>query len=254
MDLRNRVALVTGGAQGIGLGIARALHDCGATVAVNDLDERRAKGAAELFGSRTLAVAGDVSREEDAEAIVAATCRELGAIDVLVNNAGIGGQLGKTIDQKADAWQRILDVDLRGPYLMAKAAGRRMCAERRGAIVNVASVAGIVPTAADNDYGVAKAALIHLTKSLALDFARFDVRVNCVAPGLIETPLSAAFLAELKQPRDQAATRIPLGRIGQPEDIGRVVAFLASDLAGYVTGACLTVDGGISAGSFPARR
>ena len=254
IDLRERVAIVTGGAQGIGLGIARVLRECGARVVVNDVVEERAREAAASLGGDTLALCADVSDERAAEALVEEACRVLGGIDVLVNNAGIGGQLGKTVNQKTDVWQRVLDVDLRGPYVMAKSVGRRMCEAGRGSIVNVASIAGLVATAADVDYGVAKAGLIHMTKALALDFARFGVRVNCVAPGFIETPLATSLLSARRQAPEDMAARIPIGRIGQPDDIARVVAFLVSDLASYVTGACVPVDGGVSAGTFPITR
>lgn len=137
---------------------------------------------------------------------------------------------------------------------MSRAVGRVMCERGAGAIVNIASISGLVGSPADNDYGVAKAGLVHLTKSMALDFATRGVRVNAIAPGIIETPLSVEYVMSTDERRERALATVPLGFCGQPEDIGHAVAFLVSDLARYVTGVCLPVDGGCSAGNFPPRR
>jgi len=248
-DLKDRVALITGSGQGIGLGVARVLHGCGARIVINDVDPVRAQGAAQELGDRTSVLPGDVTEPGAPDALVRHAVDAFGRLDILVNNAGIGGQRKRTLDQRMDDWSRVIDVDLRAPVELAIAAARVMRDRGSGAIVNISSVAAMSVTAGDNDYGVAKVGLIHLTKSMALDLATTGVRVNAIAPGLIQTPLAQSFIDHSEAFARRLKRGIPMGTLGDPTDIGNAVAFLVSDDAGYITGVTIPVDGGASAGS-----
>jgi NAD(P)-dependent dehydrogenase (short-subunit alcohol dehydrogenase family) len=241
IDLSGRTALVTGAARGIGFGIAEMLARAGARVAVNDISLDDATSAAARIGPSALAIAGDVSSETDADAIIAAANAQ-GDLDILVNNAGVSEPLAGIRRQQVEDWQRVIDVNLRGTYLMCRALARARTG-RPGAIVNIASVAGLAGFPASHGYGVSKAAIVMLTKTLACEFARYHVRVNAVAPGVIDAPM----LAEISStPASHAALlqRVPMGRLGGTHEIGATVAFLCSDAASYITGAIVPVDGG----------
>ena len=232
--------LVTGGASGIGLGIARVLAAAGARVIVNDIDGTAAARAAAEIGRGTIPIAGDVSDATAAADIVAAAAAD--GLDALVNNAGIPEPLRRIAEQQPDNWQRVMDVNLRGAWLMSRAASNPL-ARRGGSIINIVSIAGLAGFPASHAYGVSKAALVMLTKTLACELARFDIRVNAVAPGVIDAPM---LYHMSPSEEDIAATRsrVPLGRLGRSEDIGNAVAFLCSPLASYISGVVLPVDGG----------
>jgi NAD(P)-dependent dehydrogenase (short-subunit alcohol dehydrogenase family) len=236
-----RVALVTGGASGIGRATALRLARDGATVAVLDRDGDGARAVAAEVGGPAFAV--DVRDGDAVRAAVAATVDALGGLAILVNNAGVGDLRPlHTVDDRL--WHRLLDVNLTGTFHAMAAAVPVMLAAGRGVIVNNASVSGLGPTRNEAAYSAAKAGVIALTASGALEYGP-AIRVNCVAPGFIRTPLTAIWDShpEAFAPIGDA---IPLGRIGEADEVAEVVAFLCSDAAAYVTGHTLVVDGGLS--------
>jgi NAD(P)-dependent dehydrogenase (short-subunit alcohol dehydrogenase family) len=168
----------------------------------------------------------------------------MGSLDILVNNAGVLEPLAPTMDQKLDDWQRVIDVNLRSVYLMSRAFGRHVLGRfGQGAIVNITYIAGLEGFAASNAYGVSKAGVMHMTKTMAVEWARRGVRVNCVAPGFIDTPMAHALFDQSGQ-RDRLVRRIPMRRLGDGDEIANTVAFLVSEGASYITGATIPVDGG----------
>ena len=242
IDLTGKTALVTGAARGIGLGIASALASAGARIAVNDLDPDAAERVARQLGGGAFAIPGDVSDEAAADAIVA-SAQASAELDMLINNAGIAEPPKPIGRQRLGEWQHVMDVNLRGPYLMSRAASAGMKRAGGGAIVNIASITGLVGFPASHAYGVSKAAIVMLTKTLAGELARHSIRVNAVAPGVIDTPM----LHEVATGSDRLSafvSRTPLGRLGTAADVGNAVAFLCSSAAAYITGVTLPVDGG----------
>lgn len=241
IDLAGRTAFVTGGTRGIGLAIARALHGAGARVAVAGRDADRAAAVARELGDRTLGVGCDVARADQVEAAVAAAERDLAPIDILVNNAGLTRD--NILLRLSDAdWDAVLDANLKGAFHTTRAVIKGMMKRRFGRIVNVTSVVGLTGNKGQANYAASKAGLIGFTKSVAREYASRGVLVNCVAPGFIDTDMTAALPAEA---RATLLQDIALGRLGSPEDVAGAVLFLASDLAGYVTGQVLVVDGGM---------
>lgn len=245
--LAGRVALVTGGGQGIGLEIVRTLAAAGADVGIADLNPATAGAAArevEGLGRRALAVRTDVADPASVEASVAAVTDTLGPIDVLANNAGIC--INKpALELSDDDWLGLMAVNLNGVFWMSRAVGRRMVARGRGAIVNIGSMSGSIvnwpqPQAA---YNASKAAVIHLTKSLASEWAASGVRVNSVSPGYIGTEMTKLGMATPGWGETWLA-RSPMARLGEPIDVARAVLYLASDAAAFATGTDLIVDGG----------
>ena len=257
VDLKDKVALVTGGAQGIGRAIVDSLSANGAAVAILDLDREVTQHAASELtaaGRRAFAVAGDVA---DREAILAARHaieRELGPISILVNNAGINtSKERRPIHEYAEEdWHRILRVDLTGVYVVSKAIVPGMVERRAGRIVNIASVAGLVPLRLQSAYCAAKAGVVNLTRSMALELGPQGILTNCVAPGSILTRGTRALFygttGEQTEIAKSLLSHVPLGRPGTPEEIAAAVTFLVAPEASYVNGAVLTVDGGWTAG------
>lgn len=242
--LQGQVALVTGGARGIGMAIARRLAEEGADVAVVDVADVGAETAREIgqaTGRATAFVKADIAKEGEARAAVSAVESSLGPVDILVNNAGITRDGLALVMTEAD-WDSVLAVNLKGAFLMSKAVLRGMIKRRRGSIVSISSVVGRRGNAGQVNYSAAKAGLIGLTKSLAREVASRNVRVNAVAPGYIETEMTAA-LDETA--RNAIVGQIPLGRIGTPEAVAAAVAFLVGDSASFITGVVLPVDGGL---------
>ena len=241
-ELEGQVALVTGGSRGIGLAIARSLAEGGARVAVVARNEERAAQAASgLPGSGHVALACDVSDSDQVSWTVAAVEDGLGGISILVNNAGITRD-NILLRLKSEDWDDVINVNLKGAFNLTKAVVKGMMKRRDGVIVNVSSVVGLTGNAGQANYAASKSGLFGLTKSVARELASRNVRCNAIAPGYITTEMTA----ELNEDQtDALKERIPLGRLGDPEDIAGVVRFLAGPWARYITGQILAVDGGM---------
>jgi NAD(P)-dependent dehydrogenase (short-subunit alcohol dehydrogenase family) len=250
--LDGKVALITGASKGIGLGMATAYAREGAAVMLSSrkqdaLDEAARGIEAEVPGARLATFAANAGEPDQAEECVAATVDRLGGIDVLINNAATNPVMGRTIDADLDAWDKTFRVNVRGALVWAQLAWRATMEANGGSIINISSVGGIAGTSGIGAYNITKAAIIHLTKVLAVEMAP-QVRVNAIAPGLVKTDFARA----LWEPAGDAAGRgLPLGRLGEPDDIAGSAVFLASDAARWITGHVLVVDGGALVGRSP---
>lgn len=248
-DLANKRVLVTGGNSGIGEAIVMAFAKEGAHVAINFLDNPQRTDAivdkTTRDGGRALSLEGDVRDDAKVEAIFSAIDDEWGGLDILVNNAGIDG--ARAVGWEADpaGWGNVVDVNLKGAFLCARQALKRMTRQGAGVIVNVSSVHELIAWSGYSAYTASKAGLSMMSKSLAQEAAPFGVRVLCIAPGAIRTPINRAVWEDPDGYRD-LLTKIPLGRIGEPDDVANMAVVLASSLARYVTGTTLFVDGGMT--------
>ena len=242
--LAGKVAIVTGGTRGIGLAIARLLAEDGASVVVSGRDAARLDAAVkelESLGAPALGVPADATKREDADRLVEVTRERFGRIDVLVNNAGITrDQL--LVRMKDDDWDQVLDTNLRGVFLMTRAVGKVMMRQKSGRIINIASAAGAMGNPGQVNYSAAKAGVIGLTKASGRELAHWNILVNAVAPGLIETDMTAAIPGEA---REAMLQQVPLKRIGQSREVAEVVRFLAGDGGSYITGQTIHVNGGL---------
>ncbi len=248
-SLAGRTALVTGAGQGIGRALAAGLGNAGARVIVTDIDGAAAARVAEevvKLGARAVPRALDVARPDDIEAAVAWSEREFGPVDVLVNNAGVRDASIGSFTTTVEDWDRVFAINVRGPFLLCQAAARRMAERGGGSIVSIASQLGLVGMAGRPAYTASKGALINLTKTLALEWAKQGIRVNAVAPGPIRTPhTEPARRDPATNARYQDAT--PLGPWPEPEEVVGAVVYLASAASRFVTGHVLVVDGGYTA-------
>lgn len=239
-----KVVLVTGSTRGIGLEIAKAFGEDGYAVMLSGRSEEsltKVKNELESAGLKVAICKADISKAEDASKLVACTLETFGRIDTLVNNAGVTcDNLLMRMDE--DAWDKVLNTNLKGAFFMTKAVIKPMLKQKGGSIVNIASVVGLMGNAGQANYAASKAGLIGFTKSVAKEYGKKGIRVNAVAPGFICSDMTAGLSDSLKE---QMLAQVPLNVFGQPRDVANAVIFLASDKASYITGQVLTVDGGM---------
>ena len=255
MELKGQVAIVTGAGRGIGRAIALELARLGADVVIAELDQAGAKRTAEevgALGPRAVATPTDVTSRADLRAMVDRAKAELGRIDILVNNAGIY-RAAATLDITEEHWDAIMNINAKAVFFASQAALPVMVAQKSGSIVSLASMAGKIGSKTNLPYNASKAAVVSMTKSLALAHAADGIRVNCVCPGFVETDMWSQVSREqgallgmtAEEFTRHRAAQVPLGRMEKPEDVAHVVAFLAGPRSGYMTGQALSVDGGL---------
>jgi 3-oxoacyl-(acyl-carrier-protein) reductase len=246
-SLQDRVAIVTGSGRGLGAATALQLARSGAHLVVNDINPENARSVAseiEKLGRKALVSTHDVSDHKSACALVEEAKAKFGKIDILVNNAGItrDSMLHKLSEEK---WDEVIRINLKGPFNMGQACAKIMMEQKSGKIINLASVAWLGNVGQTN-YSASKAGVVGMTRTWALELARYNINVNAIAPGLIDSVLTQQIPAEVKEKFIQ---KIPLKRIGKPEDIAHLVNFLASDASSYITGQCIVIDGGLTTGT-----
>lgn len=254
-DLRGQAAIVTGGAAGIGQAIALRLAEAGAAVTIADIDAEAASHTAseiQASGGKSIFLAADARKADDARKAVRATVRAFGSLDILVNNAGIY-PISPFMNITEELWDRVLSINLKGAFLYSQAAAEMMIKSGKGGrIINIASIDALHPNGSVAHYNASKGGLLMLTKAMALELAPHKIRVNAIAPGATQTPgtqalrdgASKAFNIDPEQIAQAFVQRVPLGRMGEPDDIARVALFLASSAADYITGDLIVVDGG----------
>jgi 3-oxoacyl-[acyl-carrier protein] reductase len=245
IDLKGKVAIVTGAGQGIGREIALALARAGASIAAADYVETGIKSLVEELkaaGTEAIYAVADVRYFEQCQALIDKTVEKFGRIDILVNNAGITRD-NLIMRMKDEEWQQVLDVNLKGTFNCTKAAARPMLKQRGGRIINIASIIGLIGNAGQANYSASKAGVIALTKSTAKEFASRGITANAIAPGFIDTAMTKGLEGETKE---KMLALVPLARMGTAADVANTVLFLASDLASYVTGEVIRVDGGLA--------
>jgi 3-oxoacyl-[acyl-carrier protein] reductase len=244
VELIGKVALITGGAQGIGKAIALLLARNGADSVVTDVNLERAEetsGEIRVLGRKSMALKADVSRLAEVEALVQTVVENFGRIDILVNNAGIARDK-LILRMTEEDWDAVLGVNLKGTFNCTKAVIKHMSKQRSGKVVNIASVVGEMGNAGQANYSASKAGVIGFTKTLAREFAQRGININAIAPGYIQTPMTDALPEKAKE---ELKRMIPMERLGQPEDVARAVLFLVSEASSYITGHVLNVNGGI---------
>lgn len=245
MNLTGKVALVTGASRGIGQATAIDLAKAGADIVVNFIGNeavaQETVEAIEALGRKAIKIKADVGNADDVQAMVDEAVAAFGHIDILVNNAGITRD-GLLIRMKDSDWDDVLNINLKGVYLVTKAVAKLMVKQRTGRIINMTSVSGVTGNVGQANYAAAKAGVIGFTKTCAKELAARGITVNAVAPGFIETAMTDVLPEKIKE---GIAATVPFGRMGQPEEIASVVTFLASDFASYITGQVLNVDGGM---------
>lgn len=244
MELLGKVALVTGGGQGIGRAVVLTLARNGADVAISDINAETAETTAKEIrgiGRRALVIEADVSQFEDGERMIRETVETLGRIDILINNAGITRDK-LMLRMSEEDWDMVLNVNLKGAFNCTRSAVRYMARQKGGRIVNIASVVGLMGNAGQANYAASKAGLIGFTKTVGREFASRGITANAVAPGYIDTPMTQALPEKAKE---ELRRLIPMDRLGTPEDVANAVLFLVSSASDYVTGQVLQVNGGL---------
>ena len=244
MDLKGKVAIITGSGRGIGKAIAVKLAEKGVDIVISDVDDEKGKKTAEeikSLGVNSIMIKADVSSSEEANQLIEKTLKQFGKIDILVNNAGITRD-NLVMRMSEEEWDSVLAVNLKGAYNCIRAATKSFMKQRDGRIVNIASVVGQMGNAGQANYAAAKAGMIGLTKSVAKEFSSRGILVNAVAPGFIQTAMTEKLSESAKE---SLKNMIPLKRLGLPEDVANIVYFLVSDLSKYTTGQVINVDGGI---------
>jgi len=251
-ELKNKVAIITGARRGMGRSHAIKLAKAGAKVAVSDISEedcQKVVGEIKKNGGEAIAIKCDVTKKEEVDNLVKKTIERFGKVDILVNNAGIC-QFKPFLELTEEEWDRTLDINLKGYFLCAQAAAKEMVKQKSGVIVNIASVASGqvgIGMATLAHYCASKGGIIAMTEALAVELAPFGIRVNAIAPGMIETPMIAPVKQDPKMMEAMLA-KIPMGRVGKPEEVSNLVLFLASDASSYITGSMVIIDGGWLAG------
>lgn len=245
MNFEGKVAIVTGGSRGIGKEVAKKLADLGANLAINytskEEEALKTKSEIEALGVKCIALKCDVSKSNEVNEMVDSIIKEFGKIDILVNNAGITKD-GLLMRMNEEDFDRVIDINLKGVFNCTKAVTKSMMKKRFGKIINISSVVGVIGNPGQANYCASKAGVIGFTKSVARELASRNINVNAIAPGFIETDMTKVLGDNLKQ---SMLLNIPKNTFGKPEDIANVVAFLASDMAGYITGQVINVDGGM---------
>jgi NAD(P)-dependent dehydrogenase (short-subunit alcohol dehydrogenase family) len=252
-SLADRVSIVTGAAQGLGLAMAQALAEAGSRIVIAEVNMDKARDAAReisrRYGVEAEAMRCDVTRPEDAAALTDAALARFGRIDVLINNAGIVHH-EPAEDVAYENWLKVINVDLNGVFIMSQAVGRAMLKAGRGSIINIASMSGLIVNTpqCQASYNAAKAGVIHLTRSLATEWATRGVRVNAIAPGYMKTAMTASFFEDAENPWVKTWMAMsPMKRPGTPDELGGLAIYLASDASSFTTGGVFVVDGGYSA-------
>ena len=248
---KNKVALITGGGSGIGHATALAFAKEGAKVVVADLADSGGKETAKMIngtGLEAVFIKADVSKPTDVENMVNTATKTYGRIDILFNNAGIAGYPIRLAELSVENWDRVIDINLKGVFLGSKYTIPVMLEQGKGVIINNASSSGITPTPLVSVYAAAKAGVIQLTKAMAIEYGSENIRVNCICPGFIDTPMTSVIIPPNLESRDYSHLW-PLTKPGSPEDIAKAALYLASDDASFVTGTVLVVDGGWLAGT-----
>ena len=244
MGLQGKGAVITGAAQGIGKAIAQLLSERGASLLLCDVNLEKAGETAreiEAGGGRCRACRADVTRPADADALLQEAVQHLGAVDILVNNAGITRD-NVLLRMKEDQWDQVMAVNLKGTFNCTKAAVKVMLRQKKGTVINIASITGLMGNPGQANYSASKAGVIGFTKAIAREYAERGITVNAVAPGFIETAMTDAIP---EKEREALISQIPLKRLGTPRDVAEVVCFLASDEASYITGQVIGVNGGL---------
>ncbi|MEO0189810.1 MAG: 3-oxoacyl-[acyl-carrier-protein] reductase [candidate division WOR-3 bacterium] len=241
MNLNDKVALVTGGAAGIGAAICKKFVENGAKIIIGDIDEQNGNLLAEKLGKNAYFYFLNITDENNVNKVVDDIAKTYGKIDILVNNAGITNDKLLLRMTKED-FNQVIEVNLTGTFLVTRAVSRYMIKQRFGRIINIASVIGLIGNIGQANYAASKAGIIGLTKSCAKEFAQRNITVNAIAPGFIETRMTEGLSSEVKE---AYLKLIPLGRFGRPEDVAELALFLSSDQAGYITGQVITLDGGM---------
>ncbi len=246
LNLIGKCILVTGGASGIGFSTAKLLVEMGARVSISDLNAEQAEKASLEIGAEGFTI-GNIADEDDCDRMIAGTIEHCGGLDAVINAAGISDKVGPALEIAMQEWQHVLDVHVRGAFAISRAAARHLLEKKSGAIVHLSSVYGLMGTPFRYAYSPGKAAVAMLTRDLACEWGRSGIRVNAIAPGYVATPMIERLSAEGKIDIQRLEARTAMARLGRPEEVAKAAAFLISDMATYITGSILTVDGGWTA-------